>query len=470
MRTGKLVSVATLVLAGFAGFGCSGGTTDDGAPRTPDTGNVTIAQSSVARVAASDVSATDLNAAVAANNAFAVDLYAQVLKKEAGKNVLTSPISATLALTMTYAGAQGATKSEMASALHLDPQAGDAVFAGQNALSQALNGRAATAFARKTQQVMQSGQSVAAPSADDYRLTVVNSVWGEQSYTWETPFLDKLAANYGTGVYKQDFVHAYEPARALINGWVSEHTNDKINDLLPKGTLDDLTRMVLVNAIHLKLPWETAFVPTATSPASFVRGDASTVTTDFMHRESDLAYVDDGKAQIVALPLSNYELQVVIALPHADVTLADYAASLTANSAALSVPTNHVRVALSLPKAKFTSPSMSLTDALKALGMKQPFDENLANFDGLCAHPPDGSRLHIADVLQKTMIAMQETGVEAAAATAVVLAGTTSAPTEPPVPIELNVNRPYLVAIVDAPTQAVLMLGQIQDPTDAGEP
>jgi len=462
MKTRTLLPIAGLL----ALTACSGGATED--KGGPEASEVTIAQSSVARVAASAVSSDDLNAAVAANNAFAVGLYAEVLKHEQSKNVLTSPISATLALTMTYAGAQGATKSEMASALHFDPQAGDAVFAGQNALSQALNARAAAALARRTQDAAQSGQ--AAPSAEDYRLSVVNSVWGEQSYTWEASFLDTLAAHYGTGVYKQDFQRAYEPARALINGWVSDHTNDKINDLLPKGALDDLTRMVLVNAIHLKLPWASNFMSAATAPGAFVRGDGSTVSADFMRRESDFAYVDDGRAQVLSLPLANNELQVVIALPHADVTLADYQATLATTSAALRVPSAVSRVVLSLPKAKFTSRSVSLVEALKAMGMKQAFDDGAANFDGLCAHPPDGSRLHISDVLQKTMIAMQETGVEAAAATAVILAGTSSAPVEPPVKVEMTVNRPYLVAIVDAPTQAVLMLGQIQDPTDAGEP
>ncbi|HEY0468719.1 MAG TPA: serpin family protein [Polyangiaceae bacterium] len=462
MTTRKILSAAAL----FAAAGCSGGTAADNG--SADAHGVTIAQSSVARVAASEVSAAELNAAVAASNAFAVDLYAQVLKDKQGKNVLTSPISASLALTMTYAGAKGPTQAEMAAALHFDPQAGDAVFAGQNALSQALNARGESALANARQSAAQGQQ--AAPAESDYQLQVVNSVWGEQTYTWETPFLATLAANYGTGVYQQNFRSAYEPARALINSWVSEHTNDKINDLLPQGSLDDLTRMVLVNAIHLKLPWQANFLAQATSAATFTRADASTISADFMHRQADLAYVDDGQAQVVALPLANRELQVVIALPHADVTLSNYEASLSATSAALRIPPSTAQVALALPKATFTSPSVSLADALKALGMTQAFDENSANFSGLCANPPDGSQLHLSDVLQKSMIAMQENGVEAAAATAVVVAGTTSIVVEPPHPVEMNVNRPYLVAIVDAPTGAVLMLGQIQDPTDAGAP
>ncbi len=465
MSTRRLFSaIAVLGLVG-----CSGGTTDTGG--APDAGaDVKIAQSSVSRVAASAVSADALSAAVAANNAFGVALYAQVLKTQPSKNVLTSPLSATLALTMAYAGAQGATKTEMATALHFDAQGGDGIFAGQNALSQALNGRAAAALENATKRATQPGQAdQPAPSADDYRLEVVNSVWGEQSYSWEAPFLDTLAANYGTGVYQQDFVHAFESARMRINGWVSAQTNDKINDLFPQGALDDLTRMVLVNAIHLKFPWYASFEPTDTSAASFVRGDGSTVSTDFMHRQAELAYVDDGRAQVLALPLASGDLDVVVALPHADVALSEYEASLAADSAALSVPKGSAEVTLSLPKATFTSPSVSLAGALKALGMKQAFELDAADFHGLCAHPPDGSNLYIADVLQKAMISMQETGVEAAAASAVVVSGNLAV-VSPPLVVEMNVNRPYLVAIVDAPTGAVLMLGQVQDPTDAGGP
>ncbi|HEY1533111.1 MAG TPA: serpin family protein, partial [Polyangiaceae bacterium] len=278
-----------------------------------------------------------------------------------------------------------------------------------------------------------------------------------------------LAANYGTGVYQEDFVHASEAARLTINDWVDAHTNDKIKDLLPSGSLDRTTRMVLVNAIHLKLPWANTFDPAQTVPGSFIRADSSTVSTSFMNQMTSFPYVDDGQAQVVSLPLSNREVSIVIALPHADVTLAQYEATLTAHSAALAVPGTAQLVSLSLPKATFTSPSFSLSDALNKMGMKQAFDPVLADFSGWCAHPPDGDNLYIGDVLQKAMISMQEDGAEAAAATAVIGVGS-SAVVEPPTPVPMNVNRPYLVAIIDNPTGALLMLGHIQDPSDAGNP
>ncbi|MEO8906066.1 MAG: serpin family protein [Polyangiaceae bacterium] len=126
-------------------------------------------------------------------------------------------------------------------------------------------------------------------------------------------------------------------------------------------------------------------------------------------------------------------------------------------------------VGLSLPKVNFTSETFSLADALSDMGMKKAFKANAADFSGLCAHAADGAHLYVSDVLQKAMVSMQETGAEAAAATAVVVgAGSAQLPPPSPDPVPMIVNRPYLVAIVDNPTGALLMLGHIQDPSVAG--
>ncbi|MFI5300925.1 MAG: serpin family protein, partial [Polyangiales bacterium] len=154
---------------------------------------------------------------------------------------------------------------------------------------------------------------------------------------------------------------------------------------------------------------------------------------------------------------------VVIALPHGD--LATYEASRAAGSAAIATPPASASVQLSLPKVSFTSPTFSLARALQAMGMTDAFDPNAADFTGMCAHPPDGARLYVGDVLQKAMVAMTETGVEAAAATAVVMVGAAE-----PESVPMVVNRPYLLSIVDSPTGAVLFLGHIVDPTVAGSP
>jgi serpin B len=417
------------------------------------------AKSNLARTAASSVPAADLSAAVAANNAFAVDLFAHFRQSATPGNLFTSPLSASLALTMTYAGAHGQTATEMAQALHLGANPA-AIFQGQNALDQALESRAPSALAADTQAATHNPQG--APSPSDYDLHVVNSVWGEQTYPWAQPFLDTMAGDYGTGIYLEDFVHQPDQARVTINDWVSQQTSDRINDLLAPGALDPTTRMVLVNAIHLKLPWANPFQTSATQQAPFTRTDGSKVTVSMMRQPAYFGYADDGKAQIIALPLSGNQLNVVIALPHGD--LASYEADLAAGSAALTPPATQTEVALSLPRVSFTSATFSLRTALQAMGMKQAFDSGSADFSGLCVKTPDGARLYVSDVAQKAMLGIQENGVEAAAATAVSLAAGV-APAQPP---QMVVDHPFLVSIVDS-TGAVLFLGHIEDPTQSGQ-
>ncbi len=202
---------------------------------------------------------------------------------------------------MTYAGAQGETATQMAKALH-GPSSPQTLFAGQDALSLALAGRAAAALSGDRQIAQAEGEP--APSPSDYQLQVVNSVWGQKGLQWATPFLDVLAADYGTGVHQLDFATQPEQARTTINTWVSNETSDKINDLLPMGSIDMNTQMVLVNAIHLKLPWASAaiFPASLTEDADFTTGAGKTVSTPFMNQTSTFPYVDDADAQSVALP------------------------------------------------------------------------------------------------------------------------------------------------------------------------
>jgi len=263
-------------------------------------------------------------------------------------------------------------------------------------------------------------------------------------------------------VYQEDFIHDFDRARLTINDWVDTRTSDKIKNLLPESSLDENTRIVLVNAIHLKLPWAQAFVPEATIAGDFVRADSSKVSASFMNNIDDFGYLDDGQAQVVSLPLSNRELSVVIALPHEGVTLAQYEATLTTSSAPFVSFNASALIRLSLPKTTFTSNTFSLRTALQQMGMQLAFTGD-ADLSGLCT-PAD---VHVSDVLQKTTISMREQIVEAAAATAVIGSGGSSAG---PTPVAMIVNRPYLVSIIDNPTGAVLMLGHIQDPTDAGSP
>jgi serpin B len=442
------------LLVTLAVTACSGSVAPPGSSGSLPAG-VTLDRASVARAAPSPDA---LTGAVAANNAFAFDLYSQVAPTANGGNLLTSPVSASLALTMTYAGAQGQTATEMASVLHLP--SGSAAFDGQNALTQALDGRAAAALMNDQQTAKNSDGP--APSPDDYAFQVVNSIWGQSGYPWATPFLDIMATSYGTGIYLEDFRTQPTPAMQAINGWVSSATADKIQNLLLPGSVDTTTRLVLVNAVHLKLPWNSPFPPSQTASGPFTRGDGTPVTASFMHQGVMTQYVETDRAQVVSLPLAGNQVSVVFALPKNG--LPDLVSSLTLDAWTAMTKWGFAEVNLSLPKFTFTSKSFSLATAVKALGMKTAFDPGAADFKGLAVAPPDGN-LYIADVVQKATMAVAEQGVEAAAATAVLVDTALAIET----PATMTLNHPFLVAIVDT-SGAVLFLGQIDDPTDAGGP
>jgi serpin B len=410
---------------------------------TSSDAGLTVSKSAVARDPASaTVDPT-------ANNAFATDLFSRVAAGQTNANVFTSPVSASLALTMAYAGAKGDTAAQMAKALHFDPTSD--VFGQQNALTQELATLGPQAFAAATRSAT-DGPSGAPPSADDFRLDVVNAVWGQKGVAWTSPFLDVLARDYGAGITLADFMSAPDDVRQTINAWVSDETADKINDLLPQGSVDSATRMTIVNAIHLKFPWAYAFDPSLTAPAAFTRPDGATVQANFMAQRNGATfdYDDDGKAQIVWLPIGG--LNVVLAMPHGD--LATYEAALAADPSLLFTTVGGNEVLVHVPKVTFTSASVSLSETLQAMGMTDAFDPRVADFSGM-----DGARdLSVQDVLQKTTLALDETGIEAAAATTVFLGGGT---TPPP---DIHFDHPFVIAIVD-PTRTILFLGHVADPT-----
>ena len=184
-----------------------------------------------------------------------------------------SPASIRLALAMTYAGAKGQTAAEMAEVLRFDLE-GEALHAAFNALDQELASR-----------------NLVEPDIGDgverrVQLSIANSLWGQQGFTFTPEFLDTLAANYGAGMRVVDFVEATEAARQAINDWVAQETNERITDLIPEGVLSEMTRLVLTNAVYLDATWSSIFAKDATFDAPFSLLDDSQVTVPTMHQES----------------------------------------------------------------------------------------------------------------------------------------------------------------------------------------
>ena len=399
---------------------------------------VSSAKSSVKHDLNPNVPQDDLSTLVNGNNTLAINLY-KALRSRDG-NLVFSPYSISLALAMTYAGARNRTETQMAQALQFDlPQ--EKLHPAFDALDLAL------ANAGRTQG--NQGQPM--------QLNIANSIWAEQTYSFQQAYLDLIAGNYGAGIQLADFIKNADPARRQINAWVSDKTKNRINDLLAPGTVDSSTRMVLVNAIYFKADWETQFDPNDTRDATFTRLDGTQTQVKMMNNgELHLNYIKGDGFQAVELPYNGNTSAMEILMPdegnfqHVESTLNGQEINDIFNSMQ---PTP---VALGLPKFTFNT-DFSLANQLKSLGMTDAFDPDKADFSGMT-----GNRdLSISDVVHKAFVAVDEKGTEAAAATAVLMPMAMRVPLQM---VNLVIDRPFLFFIRDLKSGQILFVGRILNP------
>jgi serpin B len=407
-------------------------------PAPPSPTGEAIAIANAERVAASPADAAPASSSL---NALGADLYA-ALAAESDANLVFSPASILLALAMARAGAAGTTASEMDAVLHIDDP--EAIHHALNGLTRALEAR--------------SGTFEVNGEPAEVELSIANAVWGQQTLTWQEAFLGVLAREYGAGVRLTDFAADPEAARVTVNEWVAEETRDRIPELIAAGMVDVLTRMILVNAIYLKAPWAIPFDANVTRDAPFTLLDGSTAEVPFMARsDKSMAYGSGDGWQAVELPYAGDELAMLVLVPDegALASVEDgLAGGLVDQAAAALAPAD---VVLELPKWE-SETKVELSTALGELGMPTAFTD-AADFTGMTTD----EALQIGFVIHQANITVDEAGTEAAAATAVGIEAT-SAPVEEPEPILLTVDRPFVYALRDRETGAVLFLGRVTSP------
>ncbi len=435
-----LASVVALVA-------CNDGTTASSSqPSSPNEGepaSTPVATSALSRNTSPNVAASDAEALVAGDTAFAADLYKTLgTTKFAGENLFFSPHSVSVALAMAFAGARGTTESEMAAALHFTLP--------QTSLHNAMNGLDLALASR--------GSGAKAADGAPFRLRVTNSIWGQPNMPFEQPFLDTIATNYGAGVRLTDFATDPEASRTTINAWVAKETEDRIEELLGAGSLTRKTRLVLVNAVYFNAAWANHFEPALTRPGTF-HAPSGDVTADFMRQTTMFEHARGDGYDVIKLPYDGQELDLVAMVPDAG-KLDAFESTLDATKlATITSNTTFGLVELQLPKFKIEGKSFGLHEALGQLGMKQAFDENAADFSGMLT--PSVERLYVGDVVHQAFVAVDEKGTEAAAATAVVMAG---APSVEPEKTVLTIDRPFVFGIRDRATGAFVFLGRVMHP------
>lgn len=438
------LSIAGAAFALLAACGSGGSTattaTDDPTDPTdtsPGSG-LADARADVERVAADSALTPEV---VAATNRFATELYDQV--RGDVDNLAFSPLSIAIALAMTSEGARGTSRDQIERVFHLAEI--DDPHGGWNAVDQALASRAGT--------VMRDDGST-----DELILTVVNKLWAQTGFPIEEPFLAVMAASYGAAVSLLDFVTDPEAARVTINAWVAEQTNDRIPELIAPKIIDEYTRLVLTNAVYFKGPWASPFPEEATRDGAFTLLDGSTTDVALMSTEGRFATQEGDGWQAVELAYADEQLELLVVVPDAG-RFAEIEARL-GDGLLDQVPAGLTRgeLLLTMPRFEIRTP-LPLSDPLEVLGMPDPFDRAVADFSGI--NVEKGRELYIQAVVHEAFVAVDETGTEAAAATAVII-GQESARL---LPDPVVIDRPFLWAIRDVATNAILFLGRVVDPS-----
>lgn len=375
--------------------------------------------------------AEDPQAAVQAVNAFASDLYG-ALSAQPG-NLIYSPYSLSSALGMTYAGAKGETAREMARTLSFPEDA--ALHASFKRLGAALNG-----------------------SAGECTLEIANALWVQEGYAFLDAYTDLVARAYGAGLETLDFQSDPEGARETINAWVASRTNDLIQDLFPPGAIDPLTRLALTNAVYFKGAWLAPFDAGLTKDAPFRLADGETVDARMMQRTGSYPYGETEEAQVLELPYAGEGLAMTVVLPREGRPLADVEQRIADDGLAVFVeaPRRAMEVRVAFPRFRMAA-GFSLAQTLARMGMPLAFSD-AADFSGMTGRDD----LKISAVEHKACIDVTEEGTEAAAATGVSMIVKTIA-REPKV---FRADRPFVFAIRDRASGAVLFLGRVMDPRD----
>ena len=400
----------------------------------------------LAGMSRSGLSLTAMEQVVAANNDFAMDLYAKIRNdpKLADKNIFFSPFSVSSALAMVYAGAKGNTKTEMGNVLKLD-SVNKNVHAGFRRLFKEIN-----------------------DPTNNYTLSVANAFFGHKGYPFLTSYLNVVTQYYYALLKNVDFVGNPEGSRKFINDWVANNTEQKIKNLLSRGSIRTVTVAVLVNTIYFKGLWKTPFDVKGTISSTFHLTAKKSMNTNMMNlagKTFKYAEVSNLQCKILELPYVGDEVSIYIFLPNTINGLAALETQLTSvklNNAISGM--EDAKVDVSIPKFNMTL-NVQLKKMLMEMGMTDLCTPGVADLSGI-----DGTRnLFVSKVVHKAYIDVNEEGTEAAAATAVIVDRYVSQARI------FKADHPFLFFIREKVTGSILFSGRVVAPPKAqggasGEP
>jgi len=380
--------------------------------------------------------ANDLKGLAASNNAFGLDLFAKIRAQNG--NLALSPLSIATAMTMTWAGARGETAEQMKKVLHLE---------GTTEQVLALTGKLVASYQDPALKVT---------------LRLANRLFGEKTFSFRQPYLDSLGTAFGAPLEPIDFRGAPDASRQHINAWIAEATEDRIKNLIPPGSVDTNTRLVLTNAIYFLGMWPLPFFQKNTKAAAFHPTPSESKDVPTMHIVHEFRFAATDGVKLLELPYRGGALAMTLVLPDQQdgleaVETRLVRATLDGWIAALAM----VRVDVALPKFEINPPaSLALNKTLITLGMPLVFDPQKADLTGIA---PGG--IHVSNVFHKAFIKLDEEGTEAAAASAVFVMSKVKRGPPPPPKAEFHADHPFLFFLRDVRSGMILFMGRVSDPT-----
>lgn len=434
MQTGKpfwLAVVCASAMFFIAGCAAAGSSNEFKPPVQTETPTPTEPPKAETKPAGEISMTATVETLVAANNEFGFDLFAQLHAQGKDKNIFCSPLSVATALAMTYNGAAGETHLAMKRALKY------------GAMNHADINQSSSALMAKLKS-----------SDPKVELLIANSLWARQGVQFNPAFLDRNRQFFGAEVAALDF--ASPQAVKTINGWVNQNTKGKIPTIIEQIGGDQV--MFLINAVYFKGQWQNKFDAAKTQPQPFHLADGKTKQTPMMAQAGNYPYFKGDNFQAVNLPYGQGGAALYLFLPNEGVSLNSFLRGVNFQnwqqwmSSFRNAPGD-----VKLPRFKMDY-SSDLNNPLKALGMEVAFAQGKADFSGM----REQKDLFISQVKHKAVLEVNEEGSEAAAATSVAI-GVTSVRREPE-RFNFVADRPFLLAIRDQQTGAILFLGAVFEP------
>uniref|UniRef100_A0A8B9FE64 Serpin family B member 10 n=1 Tax=Amazona collaria TaxID=241587 RepID=A0A8B9FE64_9PSIT len=374
------------------------------------------------------------------NTSFALDFFKQECQEDGDKNILFSPLSISSALAAVYLGAKGNTADQMAK-VSLKIGKSDNIHAGFKALNFEIN-----------------------QPTKNYLLKSVNQLYGEKSLPFNkvgSPFIQIMLSKkyYNAEPQSVDFVGAADEIRREINSEVKHQTEGKIQNLLPPGSIDSLTRLVLINALYFKGNWSTKFEAEATRQRLFKINMHTTKPVPMMYLSDKFnwTYVESVQTDILELPYVNNDLSMFILLPSDITSLQKLERELTfENLSAWTSPELMEKMKMEVYLPRFTlEEKYDLKSTLSRMGLQDAFIEGQADFTGMS----ENGDLFLSQVYHKCYLEVNEEGTEAAAASSATLASRSLGAT-----VIFVADHPFLFFIRHNKTKSILFLGRFSSP------